>query len=127
MQGNIAAEEVPPHGLISLRPKGAKVSHKTMASDTLARPVIRLGAIQEHTMPIDPSVVDWQYVGILSGFAFVASLIGSLLSFRSRLIGAILAGILFAAAFVFWTYYPHDNIPGPTSLRVMKPPVTSPK
>ena len=67
-------------------------------------------------MPIDLSTVNWQYVGILSGFAFVASLIGNLISFRSRLIGAILAGILFGAAFVFWTYYPH-GLPLPISAR----------
>jgi fructose-specific phosphotransferase system IIC component len=76
-------------------------------------------------MPIDLSAVNWQYVAILSAFAFVASLIGNLISFRSRFIGAILAGILFAIAFVFWTYYPHANIPGPIS--PTSPVAASPK
>ncbi len=67
-------------------------------------------------MPIDLSTVNWAYVAILSGFAFIAALLGSLIAFRNRFIGSIIAGILFAVAFVFWTYYPHDNIPGPTSL-----------
>jgi len=26
---------------------------------------------------------------------------------------AIIAAALFAGAFVFWTYYPHDNLPSP--------------
>jgi hypothetical protein len=58
-------------------------------------------------MPIDLTAVNWLYAAILSGFAFVAALLGSLISFRNRFIGAILAGILFGVAFVFWTYYPH--------------------
>jgi hypothetical protein len=66
-------------------------------------------------MPIDLSLVNWGYVAILSVLAFVAALLGSLISFRNRLIGAIIAGILFAVGFVFWTYYPHENIPGPIS------------
>ena len=73
-------------------------------------------------MPIDLTAVNWLYVAILSGFAFVAALLGSLIAFRSRFAGAILAGILFAAAFVFWTYYPHENIPGPITLN---PPAAS--
>jgi hypothetical protein len=67
-------------------------------------------------MPIDLSAVNWLYVVILSGFAFVAALLGSLIAFRNRFVGAILAGILFGAAFVFWTYYPHPNVPGPIRL-----------
>ncbi|MGC2125357.1 MAG: hypothetical protein WA652_21120, partial [Xanthobacteraceae bacterium] len=67
-------------------------------------------------MPIDLSAVNWAYVGILSLIAFVAALLGSLISFRNRLMGAVIAGVLFAVAFVYWTYYPHPNIPGPISL-----------
>jgi hypothetical protein len=63
--------------------------------------------IQEPTMPIDLSAVNWLYVAILSGFAFVASLLGNIIAFRSRFLGSIFAAILFAVAFVFWTYYPH--------------------
>ena len=66
-------------------------------------------------MPIDLSTVNWQYVGILSGIAFIAALLGGLIAFRNRFVGAILAAILFAVGFVFWTYYPHPTIPGPIS------------
>lgn len=65
------------------------------------------------TMPIDLSLVNWGYVAILSLFVFVTALLGSLIAFRNRLAGAIIAAILFAVAFVFWTYYPHPTIPGP--------------
>ncbi len=67
-------------------------------------------------MPIDLSAVNWAYVAILSLIAFVAALLGSLIAFRNRFAGAVIAAILFAVMFVFWTYYPHDNIPGPTSV-----------
>jgi len=67
-------------------------------------------------MPIDLTAVNWAYVAILSLFVFVAAVLGSLISFRNRLMGAIIAGVLFAVAFVFWTYYPHPNIPGPISV-----------
>jgi fructose-specific phosphotransferase system IIC component len=66
-------------------------------------------------MPIDLSAVNWLYVAILAGFAFVAALLGSLIAFRNRFVGAIIAGILFAVAFVFWTYYPHDSLPAALS------------
>ena len=52
-------------------------------------------------MPIDLSTVNWTYVSILAGFVFVATLLGSIISFRNK----------FAAAFVFWTYYPRENLP----------------
>jgi len=66
-------------------------------------------------MPIDLSAVNWLYVAILCLFAFVAALLGSLIAFRNRFVGAIIAGILFGAAYVYWTYYPHPTIPGPIS------------
>ena len=62
-------------------------------------------------MPIDLSTVNWLYVAILSGFVFVAALLGSIISFKNKLGGAIIAALLFAAVFVFWTYYPRDNFP----------------
>ena len=54
--------------------------------------------------------VDWTKVALLSAFAFVAALLGNLLGFRHRLAGAILTGVLFAAAYIFWTYYPHGIV-----------------
>lgn len=73
-------------------------------------------------MPIDLASVNWLYVTILAVFAFVASLIGNFLSFGRRGSGALLTAILFAAAFVAWTYYPH-GLPLPTSLNPPAPPV----
>jgi|HubBroStandDraft_5_1064220.scaffolds.fasta_scaffold120023_2 uncharacterized membrane protein YuzA (DUF378 family) len=73
----------------------------------------RNGGGEEYAMPIDLSAVNWLYVGILALFAFVAALLGSLISFRNKFAAAIIAAVLFAGAFVFWTYYPHDNLPSP--------------
>ena len=64
-------------------------------------------------MPIDLSAVNWIYVLLMAGFAFVAALLGSLISFSNRFWGAVIAGILFAAAFVLWNYYPHPTLPLP--------------
>jgi hypothetical protein len=73
-------------------------------------------------MPIDLGQVDWLYVAMLAIFVFVATFLANLLSFKHRGIGAILAAVLFAAIFVFWTYYPH-GLPLPTSIAGRKPPV----
>ena len=70
-----------------------------------------------NSMPIDLATVDWFYVVILAVFVFVATLIATVLSFGRRVLTAFLSAILFVAAFVFWTYYPH-HLPLPTALRV---------
>ena len=54
------------------------------------------------------SGVNWIFLFLMMGLAFVAALLGSLIAFRNRFVGAILAGILFGVGFVFWNYYPHD-------------------
>ena len=59
-------------------------------------------------MNINLSGVDWMFLGLMMGLAFVTALLGSLIAFRNRFVGAILAGILFGVGFVFWNYYPHD-------------------
>jgi lipopolysaccharide export LptBFGC system permease protein LptF len=59
---------------------------------------------------IDLSAVNWLYVAIMAAFAFVAALLGGLISFRNRIGGALIAAILFAAMYVLWNYYPHPNI-----------------
>jgi hypothetical protein len=61
-------------------------------------------------MPIDLSAVNWIYVVLMAAFAFVAALLGSLISFRNRIGAALIAGILFGAMFVAWNYYPHPQI-----------------
>jgi Raf kinase inhibitor-like YbhB/YbcL family protein len=64
-------------------------------------------------IPVDWSTVDWTNVALLSGIAFLAALIGNLLIFRQRFWAAILAGLLFAAAYVLLMYYPHGlTVPG---------------
>jgi len=64
---------------------------------------------------IDWLEVSWFYVAVLTVFVFLAALIGNLLSFNHRVTAAFLSALLFAAIFVFWTYYPH-NLPLPTSI-----------
>lgn len=62
---------------------------------------------------LDLSTVNWVFVGLMAVFAFVAALLGSLIAFRNRFLGAIIAGILFAIFFVLWNAYPHPTIPLP--------------
>lgn len=69
----------------------------------------------DESMPIDWESVNWIYVGVLGVLAFFASLIGGLVAFNRRVLGALLSAILFAGLFVLWTYYPH-GLPLPTSL-----------
>ena len=70
-------------------------------------------------VPIDWASVSWLYVAVLALLVFVSTLIGTLLSFRRLLLGAVLSAVLFAVAFVFWTYYPH-GLPLPTSASAQK-------
>jgi uncharacterized membrane protein YfcA len=58
-------------------------------------------------LPIDWATVNWSYVIVLSLIVFVCTLVGSFLSFRRIFRGAVITTLLFAAAYVFWTYYPH--------------------
>lgn len=59
-------------------------------------------------MSLDLSTVNWTFVGLMTLLAFVAALLGSLIAFRNRFAGAIIAAVLFAAGFVAWNYYPHS-------------------
>ena len=73
-------------------------------------------------MPIDLTQVNWLYVAILSGFVFIAALLGGIISFRNKIGAAFIAAVLFAAVFVFWTHYPRDGFPD-----MLKTLPTSPK
>jgi lipopolysaccharide export LptBFGC system permease protein LptF len=84
-------------------------SRAAAGSDKLYRVIAALSD-QEQSMAIDFSTVNWLYVAIMAVFAFVASLLGGLISFRNRIGGALLAAILFAAMYVVWNYYPHPQI-----------------
>ena len=77
-----------------------------------------------NSIPIDLATVDWLYVVILALFVFLATLIANVLSFGRRILCAVLSAVLFAAAFVFWTYYPH-HLPLPTALTPPKAVVTT--
>jgi len=48
-------------------------------------------------MPIDVSQVPWLFVALMAAFAFFAAILGSLISFRNKFVGAVIAGILYPA------------------------------
>ena len=77
-----------------------------------------------NSIPIDWAAVNWLYVVVLAVFVFVATLIGNLLSLNSRLTGAMLSAVLFAAIFIAWTYYPH-GLPLPTSVTQQPAPLAA--
>jgi hypothetical protein len=56
----------------------------------------------------DFSTVNWVFVGLMAVAAFVTALLGSLIAYRNRVVGSIVAGILFGIFFVLWNYYPHN-------------------
>jgi uncharacterized membrane protein YfcA len=76
-------------------------------------------------LPIDWANVNWPYVIVLAVIVFVCTLIGTALSFRRIFFGAILTALLFAAAYVFWTYYPH-GLPLPTKAQEAAPIPSAP-
>jgi hypothetical protein len=65
---------------------------------------------QEHTMigGLDLSTVNWLFVGLMCALAFITALLGSLIAFRNRVLGAVIAAILFGIGFIAWNYYPHS-------------------
>jgi hypothetical protein len=71
---------------------------------------------------IDWANVNWLYVAVLAVFVFFSTLIGMLLSFKRAFRSALLSALLFAAAFVFWNYYPH-GLPLPTMIATQNAPV----
>jgi hypothetical protein len=71
-------------------------------------------------VPIDWANVNWLYVVVLSVIVFFSTLLCTL-AFR----GAVMSALVFAAAFVFYTYYPH-GLPLPTSVTVQKPAPAGP-
>jgi hypothetical protein len=73
-------------------------------------------------MPIDWSAVNWLYVAIMAGFVFIAAFIGNLFTLGSRIGGALLTAILFAAMYVAWNYYPHPQIQLPIVTTYSYPP-----
>jgi hypothetical protein len=82
-------------------------------------------SLRSQTMPIDWSAVNWLYVAIMAAFVFVAAFIGNIVSLGSRISGALLTAILFAAMYVMWNYYPHPQIQLPIVKEYVYPPPTS--
>ncbi|HEY6024046.1 MAG TPA: hypothetical protein VIV34_07685 [Pseudolabrys sp.] len=70
-------------------------------------------------MPFDLATVDWPYVAVMAVLAFIAALVGNVLSFKHTGRAALLTALMFAGLFVFWTYYPH-RVPLPRSLTTEK-------
>src|SRR5579871_3464049 len=70
---------------------------------------------------IDWANVSWLYVAVLAFFVFLSTRIGTIVSFRRVFLGSVLSAVLFAVAFVFWTYYPH-GLPLPTSVSAQTVP-----
>ena len=79
--------------------------------------------MQNMATAIDWTNVNWLYVIVLAIFVFFSTMIGTVLSLRYVFYSALLSALLFAAAFVFWNYYPH-NLPLPT-LMTAQPRVTA--
>jgi hypothetical protein len=75
-------------------------------------------------MPIDLASVNWIYVGVLAVFVFVSTFIGNLLSLNHRGTAAFLSALAFVVIFVFWSYYPHANLPLPTTFSGQRTPVS---
>ena len=75
-------------------------------------------------LPIDWANVDWPYAVALVLLVFVCTVIGTTLGFGRAFPSAVLSALLFATAFMFWTYYPH-SLPLPTSVKADKAPQTS--
>jgi hypothetical protein len=59
-------------------------------------------------LPIDWANVNWNYVAALVLLVFVCTFLGTALSLKRTFLGCLLTSLLFGAAFMFWTYYPHD-------------------
>ncbi len=63
---------------------------------------------------IDVATVNWSYFGLLLLLVFLASLIGGFVGSYRRVLGAIVATVLFGIGFIAWHYYPH-GLPLPNS------------
>jgi hypothetical protein len=81
-------------------------------------------------MPIEWASVNWGYFGLLLLLVFLASLIGSFAGAYRRVVGAIIATVLFGIGFAAWNYYPHGlrllpNSPTRTVAAPAPQPVTA--
>jgi hypothetical protein len=56
-------------------------------------------------LPFDLATVDWQTVGIFAAIAFLAAIVGNIVAFGNRFIGAVLTAVFFAVFYVAWVYW----------------------
>ena len=63
-------------------------------------------------LPIDWATVNWPYFLALVVLVFACTFVGTALSMKRTFLSCLLTSLLFGAAFMFWTYYPH-NLPLP--------------
>jgi hypothetical protein len=56
-------------------------------------------------LPFDLATVDWTTVGIYSGIAFLAAIVGNAVAFGNRFMGSVLTAVFFAVFFVAWHYW----------------------
>ena len=75
-------------------------------------------------LPVDWANVDWPYVVALVLLVFFCTIVGTTLAFGRAFASAVFSALLFATAFLFWTYYPH-SLPLPTSVKAEKAAQTS--
>ncbi len=74
---------------------------------------------------IDVATVNWSYFGLSLLLVFLASLIGGFVGSYRRVLGAIVATVLFGIGFIAWHYYPH-GLPLPNSPMRASAPATQP-
>jgi hypothetical protein len=56
---------------------------------------------------IDPASVNLGYFGLLLLLVFLACVIGNFIGAYRRILGAVIATVLFGVGFIAWNYYPH--------------------
>lgn len=76
-------------------------------------------------LPIDWATVNWPDVIVLSLIVLVCASVGTFLSFSRTFSSGVIAALLFAAAYVFWTYYQH-GLPLPTKAQEPAPTAAPP-
>jgi hypothetical protein len=56
---------------------------------------------------IDVTTINFGYFGLLLLLVFLSCLIGAFLGPYRRILGAIVATVVFGIGFIAWNYYPH--------------------
>jgi len=76
---------------------------------------------------IDVTTINFGYFGLLLLLVFLSCLIGAFLGPYRRILGAIVATVVFGIGFIAWNYYPHGLRLLPTSpTRTVSAPAAQP-